>query len=296
MRICVILEGCYPYVTGGVSSWIHEYIQAMPQHEFVLWTVGADSAMQGQFKYALPENVVEVHEVFLQDALKLSSRGQQYRFSAQELQTLHDFINCTRPDWETLFRMYADEGISPLSFLMSEAFLDILTGICREEYRYTAFSDFFHTVRSMFLPVLYILHTEIPKADVYHAIATGYSGILARLGSYRYHVPYLLTEHGIYTREREEEIIRAQWVLPAFKKYWVRFFYMLSAGAYERAAMISSLYGGARRIQIELGCSPERCVQIVNGVHCSRFRSIPPGAATAPSTSGRCCASPPSRM
>ncbi|MEG1887786.1 MAG: DUF3492 domain-containing protein, partial [Oscillospiraceae bacterium] len=35
MRICMILEGCYPYVRGGVSSWIHNYMLAMPQHEFV---------------------------------------------------------------------------------------------------------------------------------------------------------------------------------------------------------------------------------------------------------------------
>ena len=42
MRICVILEGCYPYVTGGVSSWMHQYIQAMPQHEFVVWAINAD--------------------------------------------------------------------------------------------------------------------------------------------------------------------------------------------------------------------------------------------------------------
>ena len=68
MRICVILEGCYPYVTGGVSTWIHQYIQAMPEHEFVLWTIAASSEEQGKFKYQLPENVTEIHEIFLQDA------------------------------------------------------------------------------------------------------------------------------------------------------------------------------------------------------------------------------------
>ena len=60
MRICVILEGCYPYVTGGVSTWIHQYIQAMPQHEFVIWAVGASSEDRGKFKYKLPENVAEI--------------------------------------------------------------------------------------------------------------------------------------------------------------------------------------------------------------------------------------------
>ena len=197
MRICVILEGCYPYVTGGVSTWIHQYIQAMPQHEFVIWTVAANASMKGKFKYELPSNVVEVKEVFLDDALKKSERGKRYHFSKDEIETLHNFINCTNPDWEKLFKMYADDRMEPVSFLMSNEFLDILTDICEKEYTYTAFSDFFHTIRSMFLPVLYILHSEIPKADIYHSIATGYSGILARLGSYKYNVPYMITEHGI---------------------------------------------------------------------------------------------------
>lgn len=69
-----------------------------------------------------------------------------------------------------------------MSFLMSKEFLDILTDICEDDYPYTAFSDMFHTLRSMFLPVLYTICQEVPRADLYHAIATGYSGILARLG------------------------------------------------------------------------------------------------------------------
>ncbi|MCR4691972.1 MAG: GT4 family glycosyltransferase PelF [Lachnospiraceae bacterium] len=275
MRICVILEGCYPYVTGGVSTWMHQYIQAMPQHEFVVWTVAANASMKGQFKYTLPENVVEVHEVFLDDALKLTRKAKKFRFSEKQIETLHEFINCKNPDWEALFKMYADDCIDPLSFLMSRDFLDILTDICEKEYTYTAFSDFFHTIRSMFLPVLYILHTQVPKADIYHSIATGYSGILARLGSYKYNVPYMITEHGIYTREREEEIIRAGWVIPAFKKFWVRFFYMLSEGAYEKATMITSLYDGARSKQIDMGADPDKCVYIGNGIHYDRFSSIP---------------------
>ncbi len=276
MRICVILEGCYPYVTGGVSTWIHQYIKAMPEHEFVIWAIAANSSMKGNFRYKLPDNVVEIHEVFLDDALTLKKKPKKYKFTEDEINTLYDFVNCSSPDWEMLFRMYADDRIDPLSFLMSKDFLDILTGICEEEYTYTAFSDFFHTIRSMFLPVLYVLHTDVPKADIYHSIATGYSGILARLGSYKYKVPYMITEHGIYTREREEEIIRAKWVLPTFKKLWVRFFYMLSEGAYDKASMITSLYAGARNIQIDMGCDPDKCVYIGNGIHYERFKDIPP--------------------
>ena len=91
MRICLILEGSYPYVHGGVSTWMHQYIQNMPQHEFVLWVIGAKSKSKGQFVYQLPDNVVEVHEVFLDDALHVapSKRLFDYHFTASELNWRH---------------------------------------------------------------------------------------------------------------------------------------------------------------------------------------------------------------
>lgn len=275
MRICVILEGCYPYVTGGVSTWVHQYMKAMPEHEFVLWTVAASSEDAGKFKYQLPDNVVEVHEVFLQDALKLASVKKKYKFMERELKALTDFVHCQRPDWNVLFEMYNDRKISPMSFLTSSEFLDILTAICQRDYPYTAFSDMFHTMRSMFLPVLYVLGQEVPKADLYHTIATGYSGLLARLGSYKYKVPFMLTEHGIYTREREEEIIGAKWVGKAFKQQWIQFFYMLSVLIYSRAHRVTSLYRGAMQMQIDMGAAAEKCSVIANGISYERFCDIP---------------------
>ena len=34
--------------------------------------------------------------------------------------------------------------------------------------------------------------------------------------------------HGIYTREREEEILRTNWVPPHFKDLWINRFYMFT--------------------------------------------------------------------
>ena len=102
----------------------------------------------------------------------------------------------------------------PALFLQSRDFMELFKDICLQEYPYVAYADAFHTMRSMLLPVLYLLTGRVPKADVYHAISTGYGGLLACMGGSLNHAPVLLTEHGIYTREREEEIIRAEWVVP----------------------------------------------------------------------------------
>lgn len=62
MRICLVLEGCYPYVHGGVSTWMHSYIEAMKEHEFVLWVIGAKAEDRGKFVYDLPSNVANVRK------------------------------------------------------------------------------------------------------------------------------------------------------------------------------------------------------------------------------------------
>ena len=125
------------------------------------------------------------------------------------------------------------------------------------------------------IPIFYLLGREVPKADIYHTICTGYGGLLGVLGHYKYKKPLILSEHGIYSREREEEIIRAKWVQPAFKKQWIKFFYMLSDAVYKRAKYVTSLFTNARIAQIELGADPDKCIVISNGIHYDRFKDIP---------------------
>ncbi|MDE6908486.1 MAG: DUF3492 domain-containing protein, partial [Lachnospiraceae bacterium] len=45
MRICIVAEGCYPYVVGGVSSWIHSLIRSFPRQEFVILAIVSDRSM-----------------------------------------------------------------------------------------------------------------------------------------------------------------------------------------------------------------------------------------------------------
>lgn len=276
MKICLILEGCYPYIHGGVSTWMHQYIKSMKEHEFVLWVIGAHASDRGKFVYELPENVVGIQEVFLDEALKVKDEKRfRHSFSKEEKESFRQLMDCGKPDWEILFELYQKRKLNPVAFLKSREFLDILTEICLEKYPYISFADSFHTMRSMLLPVLHLLGGSVPEADCYHAIATGYGGLLASLGSWLYKKPLLLTEHGIYTREREEEIIRAKWVVPSFKRQWIRFFYMLSDVIYDRAFRVTSLFTNAKQIQVEIGCSPEKCRVIENGIDYERMAQIP---------------------
>jgi glycosyltransferase involved in cell wall biosynthesis len=273
----MILEGCYPYVHGGVSSWAHQYIQAMPEVEFVLWCIGANAKDRGKFKFKLPENVVEVHEVFLDDALelKMGKHGNKVHLTKRQKDSVSRLFMCKNPNWDVLFELFQVKKVNPVSLLMSSECLDMLIRICKEDYPYVSFTDFFYNVRSMMLPEFYLMTSDVPKADIYHATATGYSGLLGSLAKWKNNKPFILTEHGIYTREREEELLRAMWVLPYFRQQWIDLFYTFSTCAYKSADRVTALFKHANHTQEELGCSPSKLRVIENGIHYERFCDIP---------------------
>ena len=237
MKICLIAEGCYPYVAGGVSSWVQMLMEGMPQHQFVLYTIGAEERQRGKFKYKLPENLVEVHENFLDQYRDKKARHRAtYRLQDRERKALVDLITKNETDWDLLFSMFGEGGAySPNEFLSSDAFLDVVMEACEDTYRLTPFNEVFWTIRSMLLPVLNILRCPVPEADVFHTVSTGYAGILGAMFQYRTGKPFIVTEHGIYSREREEEILKASWVDVYFKQTWINYFLGMASAAYAGA-------------------------------------------------------------
>ena len=45
MKICIVAEGCYPYVVGGVSGWINSMIKSFPDVEFILLAIVGPGAI-----------------------------------------------------------------------------------------------------------------------------------------------------------------------------------------------------------------------------------------------------------
>ena len=62
MKVCLVAEGCYPYVVGGVSGWINSLIKSFPNIEFILLAIVANRSQRGKFVYELPENLTQVYE------------------------------------------------------------------------------------------------------------------------------------------------------------------------------------------------------------------------------------------
>ncbi len=276
MRICLVIEGSYPYIKGGVASWVNTVIRAFPEHDFVLYTICAEDKMLGVYKYDIPENVVEIVENSL-ECIKFeeSSNGLRYNIGKEKDESLTNFFLGEEFDWFDLFELMKEKKLgNPTDFLMSQNFFDYAKKIYDKEFATTPFTDFIWTIRSMYLILFYILTQPVPEADIYHSVATGYAGVIAAYGKYLCGGKTIITEHGIYTREREGEIIKAKWVKGYWKELWIKFFYSLSNCSYKHADAVTALFNMNRTLQLELGCPEEKILTIPNGVELERFADV----------------------
>lgn len=275
MRVCMVVEGCYPYMAGGVSSWIHGMIRSFPKLEFVLLTIISNRSLSGKFTYELPENVTEVHELYLEDVDWNRKGFRGGRLKREEYQAMRSLILGRNVEWERLYRLFQETPISLDKLLMGEDFMNIVREYYDLKYSQLVFSDFLWTMRSVYLPLLFALKMKLPKADLYHCVATGYAGVLGSMAKSLYGCRMMISEHGIYTREREEEILRAEWVKGVYKNIWIDQFRKMSRLAYDSADLVTSLYEHARELQIELGCPPQKTMVTPNGVSVDHLQDIP---------------------
>ena len=277
MRVCMILEGCYPYIRGGVSTWAHEYMKSKPETEFVLWTIQANHEIAQKRLYDLPDNVVEMHEIFLEDAFKSGdiSGKKTAGKEAEVIDALGQLLLQDKNNWELLLSVCHGTKYTVADIARAEAFLNYAIGLADNGPEPIGLSDAFYGLRSMLLPVLYILSQPIPEADIYHSAVAGYGGLLGSMASLVTGRPFILTEHGIYPREREEELMQAEWVAESMRNIWIRMFYNMSRCAYTYADRVTSLFSKAKERQSEIGCSTEKCRIVPNGIYFERFSSIP---------------------
>ena len=102
-----------------------------------------------------------------------------------------------------------------------------------------------------------MLKSRTAKADLYHTASSAMPPSGAVCSDIFIKKPFILSEHGIYTREREEEIIRADWVRGIYKDLWIQQFRKIGICGYQYADKVTSLFEDARQFQIELGCDPK---------------------------------------
>lgn len=278
MKICIIAEGSYPYITGGVSSWIHQLVLNLPEHEFIILTLMPDSKKKGQFKYLLPKNIKNHHEYFLDELINTKGKwNKKLKLSGEELEQLRKLLSFEKVNWDLIFTMFQKLkkfNLTGADIQKSYTFYKEMQTAYKNNYSHIPFTSAYWTLKSMYIILFQLLLEDFPEADIYHAVSTGYAGFIGAIASKLYNKSFILTEHGIYTREREEEIIKASWVRGNLKDMWIKYFYQISDCAYDGADKVISLFDYNREIQVEIGCPREKTEVIPNGVKVKDFEEI----------------------
>ena len=288
--IMLFSEGTYPYVKGGVSSWILQLMKGLPEFSFGVCFIGATPYLDGelmQISYEFPENLkhLEVHYLFDDNDKKVPKpkrkKGNIEGFKAIE-KLYKAFQNNSGEIPEVLKNLdFYTKEVTFDDFLHSELAWEFLTKIYSKNCPDVPFVDYFWTLRNIHKPIWTLANIvkNLPTTKIYHAPSTGYAGFIGSLASYTNNRPFFLTEHGIYTRERKIDMLSADWIefkKPALlqqpqeynyiKKMWITFFDKIGLFCYHRSNHILSLFSGARAIQINFGAPQQRTMIIPNGV------------------------------
>ena len=296
--ICLILEGTYPFVSGGVSNWVSELIRVFPQYSFAVIFLGTRAEDYAAPCYPLEKNLVhlEMHYLFEETKSPKNQNKNIDKKTAATIEAMHDkfvpFIedksnNLTEiSELYELFELLEDgEKLNECLFLRSKAAWQLIIKRYSDRYPDQSFFDYFWSVRNLHRPFweLKKIINHVPKFKVLHSASTGYAGFLGALLQKKYALPYILTEHGIYTKERWIELMHHYFFestlnkLSSFERddvilnIWIHFFEILAKVGYCAADLIISLTEEYRNRQIADGAIPAKTKIISYGIDFSRF-------------------------
>lgn len=291
--ICLILEGTYPYVTGGVSGWTHDLIRNQPHLKFALISLLPRDENEPEMKYQLPENVVSLQTLNLQKlpaGSVLSEREKGVLFSGLEdrLQVLTTG-RADLEDFAKIVKLFAPhvQKLGQTTLLDSEEAFALMSEMYERDFAQSSFLDYFWSWRAVLAGLFSLVAFDLPKARLYHAVSTGYAGLLAARAKLETGRPALITEHGIYTNERRIEIASAEWLTEGASKaltisqtridlrdLWTTAFVNYSRIAYQAADKIITLFADNQRAQIADGAPLDKLAVIPNGIDVERFGFI----------------------
>lgn len=298
--VCLVVEGCYPFITGGVSNWLDWLIRSQPELSFGVVAITADEKPR-EIKFELPQNLK-----FLQ-ILPLLQEGKRPGIKSPRLKCdamVEHLVQFLARSELGAFKEIVDISNSPLPrrFLGLDGWAapptraDLLDSLssweimvrCYEQLApNAAFVDFFWAWRNLLGGLFSVLTAPVPEARSYHSISTGYAGLFAASASIKAGRPFLITEHGIYTNERRIDLIMADWIPDMIDRglsghdgrtdvrdFWIETFASFARVTYEAASKITTLYGENQMFQRALGASEEKMRVIPNGIELERFKEI----------------------
>lgn len=303
-------EGSYPYSGGGVSTWSHILCNELKDDvDFQLLAITGNPYVES--RYRLPVNIKKIIHIPLWGVDEPSDyydsdRPFSYQVSKKARTTREnirkyffplfvDFVEC-------LFNPYDDP----------KKISDVIYGF----WKFFTYFDYKQTMREplvwlhfknsliekfednreldienprvfdMTFGMRWLYHFLMPMAapvakeiDVCHATLAGFPALSSIAAKYEYGTASLVTDHGVYMRERLINVGRAD--MPYFsKKLLVDLSTLVTRAVYSTADQISPVTTANQKWEMRFEAPEDKIIPIYNGVDTDLFKPTPKPMST----------------
>ncbi|MFD6494854.1 GT4 family glycosyltransferase PelF [Streptomyces sp. NPDC060188] len=288
-HVTMLTEGTYPHVHGGVSTWCDQLVKGMPEVDFHI--VSLTGSGREPVTWDLPPNVYRHTSVPTWGPRPGRARAPLGRARRRFTDTYERFLlafldpDPDRPGdfgdaLHELAVLARDGHLS--AALRGEAALRSLMWIWTLPHLPTAAAaPTVHdalTATDLLEHALRPLGVRIPEDSVAHAVSSGLATLPALAAHRLDGVPFLLTEHGIYLRERYLGYRAAEQRWPV-KAFMLGFYRELNSLGYRAADLITPCNQYNRRWEERGGADGDRIRTVYNGVDPHAFPHAGPEPA-----------------
>jgi len=200
--VMLFSEGTYPYVKGGVSSWVLQLIEGLPEYSFGVCFIGAQEIVDGkkmEISYKFPDNLkhLEVHYLFDKDDNNVPKRIEGSKAGFETVKELYKSFKSDSNEIPEMLKKisFYTKDVTFSDFLYSERSWEFINEVYMKNCPDVPFIDYFWTLRNVHKPIWILakIVEDLPKTKIFHAPSTGYAGFLGALSSYNTNRPFVLT-------------------------------------------------------------------------------------------------------
>jgi len=285
VKVALVSEGTYPYAMGGVSVWCEQLIVGMPEYRWDVVALTVDDGARPVF--GRPENLDRILDIPLWGPRPAGrglpgarrARPRTPRPGEAFLGAYEAFVGALLADADdpaavrsrfivalrAMFE-YASNGGDLVGGFTSNAALSALVRAWNARRTEPALTladavEASWRIGHMLGP----LAVPPVRADIVHASMNGLSALVGFAAKWRYGTPLLMSEHGIYLRERYMSFLEEE-TPGAVKVLVLAFFRLLAEAAYHLSDALAPHSAYNRRWQLRGGADPSRMWTMYNGV------------------------------
>ncbi|MEJ5308287.1 MAG: GT4 family glycosyltransferase PelF [Anaerolineae bacterium] len=300
MTVCLVNEGSYPHYKGGVSTWCDMLVRGLPEIDFVIVSLVADPSAKPVFE--LPENVTRLitvplwgtgevlelqRDLSLAQVVRSKFNAPRKAIETQFVPLFGDFLDAIWTDEATPLQLVEILRALAVYFQFYDYDMTMRSQAVWDVFRAHSVSGYRQGVGTLTPPqpvsllevtnmmqIVYrwltVLAVPIPQVDIVHAAAAGLCSIFGIVASRSPRTAFLLTEHGIYLRERLLALSRSK-ETHFERAFQARFAQRITEASYASADKIAPGSNYNHRWEIHNGAAPEIIQTIYNGPDPQQF-------------------------